>query len=116
MTVRLDGGHLLQGATGSVRVEVTAPVNITAFVARQKVTRYVITEISTQLLGEVPDLMVGDRLCWAVPVVLTLPGRGIVAKVGEIAVDASTGELLVGPDTTQRMADDAHRLAESSQL
>jgi hypothetical protein len=73
-------------------------------------------EISTQLLGETPQLRVGERLCWTVPVVLTSPARGIVGKVGEIVVDATTGELLVDDETVRRMTDDARRLAERSPL
>src|SRR5438067_9097780 len=116
MTVTLQGVALPQGATVSIRIEMTAQLNITAFVARQKVTRFVVTEISTQLLGETPELNVGERLCWSVPVVLTSPECGIVGKVGEIRVDATTGELLLEADTVQRMTEDVHRLAERSPL
>src|SRR5712692_4013718 len=116
MAVELQGTSLPQGATVAIRVEITAQVNITAFVARQKVTRFVVTEVSTQLLGDTPQLSVGERLCWSVPVVLTSPARGVVGKVGEISVDATTGELLVEQDTAQRMSDDADRLAERSPL
>ena len=100
----------------NVRIEVTAPINVTAFSARQKVNRFVIDEISTQLLGETPELHVGERLCWSVPVVLTSPARGVVGKVADILVDASTGELLVDDETVGRLTDDARRLAERSPL
>ena len=116
MAVNFPGLHVPAGATVNIRVEVTAPVNVTAFTARQKVTRWVVNEISTQLLAEEPELSVGDRLCWSVPVVLTSPGRGSVGKVGTIAVDATTGELLVEEDTARRMSEDARRLAERSRL
>src|SRR5438477_6612077 len=114
MTVNLPGLTPPQGATVSIRIEISAQVNITAFVARQKVTRFVVREISSQLLGETPELSVGERLCWSVPVVLTSPARGIIGKVGAISVDATTGELLVDADTVRRMTDDARRLAERS--
>jgi hypothetical protein len=116
MAVHVQGLALPQGATVSIRIEMTAQVNITAFVARQKVTRFVVMEISTQLLGETPELSVGERLCWSVPVVLTSPARGIVGPVGTIAVDATTGELLVDEECVRRMADDARRLAERAPL
>jgi hypothetical protein len=116
MPVHLPGVTPPQGATVSIRIELTAPVNITPFVARQKVTGFVILEISDHLRGEQPELVVGDRLCWSVPVVLTSPSRGVVGKVGEILVDATTGELLVDKDTVQRMSDDADRLAQRSPL
>ena len=116
MAVKLQPGAPPEGATPATHIEMTAPIHITAFVARQKVTRFVITEISTQLLGETPELLVGERLSWSVPVVLTSPARGVVGKVGEIGVDATTGELLVDEETVRRITDDARRLAESSPL
>ncbi len=116
MTVRLPGVIPPQGATVAIRIELTAQANITPYVARQKVTGFVILEISDRMRGDQPELVVGDRLCWSVPVVLTSPTRGVVGKVGEILVDATTGELLVEKDTVQRMSDDADRLAERSPL
>jgi hypothetical protein len=116
MTVHLPGVTPPQGATVAIRIELTAQANITPFVARQKVTGFVILEISDRMRGDQPELVVGDTLCWSVPVVLTSPSRGVVGKVGEILVDATTGELLVEKDTVQRMSDDADRLAERSPL
>jgi hypothetical protein len=100
----------------AIRIDVTAPVNITPFVARQQVTRFVVQEISSQLRGDPPNLNVGERLCWSVPVVLTSPVRGAVGRVGEILVDAVTGELLADADTVQRIAEYAERLAQRSAL
>jgi hypothetical protein len=116
MTVHLPGVTPPQGAAVAIRIELTAQANITPFVARQKVTGFVILEISDRMRGEEPELVVGDRLCWSVPVVLTSPSRGVVGKIGEILVDATTGELLVEKDTVQRMSDDADRLAGRSPL
>jgi hypothetical protein len=104
------------GANVAIRIEMTAQANITPFVARQRVTGFVIREISDRMRGEEPELVVGERLCWSVPVVLTSPTRGVVGKVGDILVDATTGELLVEKDTVQRMSNDADRLAERSPL
>src|SRR5438477_12131843 len=116
MTVLLPGVTPPQGATVAIRIELTAQANITPFVARQKVTGFVILEISDRMRGDQPELVVGDRLCWSVPVVLTSPTRGVVGKVGEILVDATTGELLVEKNTAQRMKDDGDRLAERAPL
>ncbi|MGL4551901.1 MAG: hypothetical protein ACRC33_12045 [Gemmataceae bacterium] len=86
-------------------------MNVTAFVARQLVTRFVVEQISTQLRGEAPDLHVGERLCWSVPVVLTSPRRGVVGPVGSIRVDAATAELLADAEAVRRISDDAQRTA-----
>ena len=101
MAATIAGVQIPKGATVDIRIAVTAPVNVTAFSARQKVNRFVITEISTQLLGEEPDLHVGERLCWSVPVVLTSPAQGVVGKVGDILVDVTTGEMLVDEETVR---------------
>ncbi len=116
MTAHLPGVTPPQGANVAIRIELTAQANITPFVARQRVTGFVIREISDRMRGEEPELVVGERLCWSVPVVLTTPTRGLVGKVGEILVDATTGELLVEKDAVQRMSNDADRLAERSPL
>lgn len=116
MPAKISGVEVPPGATVDIHIHIAAPVNITAFVARQKVTAFVINEISTQLLADTPALSVGDRLCWSVPVMLTSPARGVVGKVGEILVDASTGELLVDEELVRRMTDDARRLTEHSPL
>jgi hypothetical protein len=108
----LPGAQLPAGATVDIHIHVRAPVNITPFVARQRVSGFVKLEISSQLRGEQPDLIVGERLCWSVPVVLSFPDHGTVGKVGEIQVDATTGELLVDEDTVRRMTEDARRLAD----
>jgi hypothetical protein len=114
MNAKIPGMQVPTGATVDIHIHVTAQVNITPFVARQTVTGFVLREISDHMRGEQPELVVGDRLCWSVPVVLTSPRRGVVGKVGEILVDATTGELLVNQDTVQRMSDDADRLAGRS--
>ena len=116
MSANIGGVEVPPGATVDIHIHITAPVNITPFVARQKVASFVLSEISTQLLAETPVLNVGERLCWSVPVVLTSPAKGVLGQVGEVQVDATTGELLVDGDLVQRMTEDARRLAERSPL
>src|SRR5262249_38335358 len=83
MEGRIPGVPAPAGAPVNIRVEVTAPLNITPFVAQQTVNAF-FTEISTQLRSDPPELVVGERLRWAVPVVLTSPVRGVVGKVDEL--------------------------------
>jgi hypothetical protein len=116
MAVNLQGLSPPQGAALAIRIELTAQANITPFVAQQKVTQFVATEMSSQLRGDTPDLNVGERLCWSVPVMLTSPARGNLGRVGEILVDATTGEVLADAHDVQRMAEHAERLAQHSPL
>src|SRR4051812_9212072 len=116
MAANLQGAAPSQGTTGALPPGRTPEFPITASLARQKATRFVVMEISTQLLGDTPELRVGDRPYWSVPILLTSPARGIVGKVGDLCVDARTGELLLEPDTLRRLTEDARRLAECSPL
>jgi hypothetical protein len=84
--------------------------------ARQRVTQYVMLELSSQLCGDTPELTVGERVYWSVPVVFTLPGRGVLGRVGTLRVDAGTAELLTDPQTEQGMMDQARQLAQRALL
>jgi hypothetical protein len=116
MITHLPGMPLPNESTLDINIRVTQPLNITAFSARQKVTQYVIDQLSTQLGGDVPDLTVGERVYWSVPVVFTLPGKGNLGRVGTLRVDAGTGELLTDPQTEQEMMHHAERLAQCATL
>ena len=116
MSVRIPGMQVPEAAKLDINISLSAQANITAFVARQKVSQFVIQEISNQLRADTPDLTVGNRLCWSVPVVLTSPSKGIVGRVGKIQVDATTGEILVDAATVHEFAEHAERLAERSPL
>lgn len=97
MDVMLDETTLarLKGAQVDINVHVTATMNITPFVARQKVNVLLLDKVGTGLLSDTPALLGTEgRLRWRVPVVLALPGRGRLGQVGIIDVDVQTGEVL----------------------
>jgi hypothetical protein len=70
--------HNLTPRSGQLAIDIrlSATVNVTAFSARQKVTGFVADEISTNLHGGEPTLVVGERITWRVPVILSLPPAG----------------------------------------
>src|SRR6266702_1030739 len=99
-----------------INIHVTQPLNVTSFSARQRVTQYVMHQLSTQFGGDAPDLTVGERVYWTVPVVFTLPGKGVLGRVGTLRIDAGTGELLTDPQTEQEMMRHAEQLAQRTTL
>ena len=103
-------------STLDINIRVTQPLNITAFSARQRVTQYAMRELSSQLCGDAPELTVGERVYWSVPVVFTLPGKGVLGRVGTLRVDAGTGELLTDPQCDQEMIHHAEQLAQRATL
>jgi hypothetical protein len=71
-------------------------VAVTAFSARQKVNVLMLERVSNLLLaGEPACVQLPDGAhVWRVPIDLTLPGQGRVGRVGEIDIDAQSGELV----------------------
>jgi hypothetical protein len=61
-------------------------------------------------------LTVGERVYWSVPIVFTLPGKGVLGRVGTLRVDAATGELLTDPQIEQEMMRHAEQLAQRPSL
>ena len=41
-----------------------------------------------------PELQLCERVCWRMPVWVTHPAQGKIACIGEVRVDAQTGEVL----------------------
>ena len=102
--------HTLTPRAGQLAIDVhlSATVNVTAFSAQQKVTGFVADEISTNMHGGEPRLVVGERLCWRVPVILSMPPVGDRGEVGTIDVDIETGQLM----TTRILIEEIERRAE----
>jgi hypothetical protein len=117
MRVEIDKLPSNQGRL-SVHIEVTANMNVSAFVARQKVTGFVADEISTHLHGREPVLVMAERIRWRVPVWLSLPPTGDLGEVGAIEVDIETGQLEITEaliqELTLRAAEVADRTSHST--
>ena len=94
-----------------VHARIVAPTR-----ARRAVNGWLCLEVGDRMLAGEPELLVGEKLIWRVPVQWTSPTRGVLAHdVGQVMVDAVTGEILSSQDTTaqeiqQRVAAFAHSL------
>jgi hypothetical protein len=60
----------------AIDIHVSATVNVSAFSAKQKVTRFVASQISTHMHGGEPKMVVGDRIVWRVPVIFSMAPQG----------------------------------------
>ena len=100
--------------TGRLEVDkVTADINVSAYAARQKVNNFVSSDISYMMHAGKPTLLFGERICWRVPVILSLTSQGDVGQVGAIDVDVETGQLHVGPQLVAEINTRAKGLALS---
>lgn len=97
-----------------VDIKVMADVNISAYAARQKVNDFVLSDISYMMHASDPMLVLTERICWRVPVVLSLTSRGDVGEVGAIDVDVETGQMHVTPHLIAEINARAEGLALST--
>ena len=94
--------------------QTVAQVQISAFVARQKVNVLLLEHVSNLLLAGEPALEQtrAGQWQWRVPVDLTFPTHGRVGKVGEIVVDAHYGSVYYDDAQLACIAVEAERLAD----
>ncbi len=94
-----------------IDIRLSATVNVTAFSAAQKVTGFVADEISTNMHGDAPQLVVGEHMVWRVPILLSMPPTGDRGEVGAIDVDVETGQLMVTRELVEEIKSRAEYLA-----
>jgi hypothetical protein len=110
--ILIEGQTLPETGVLTVRVDRTIDIDVSADQARRKVSVFVLTEIGNLLHGEMPILVVGERVVWRVPVHLTRPSFGNMGQVGHIDVDVKSGELLVDPEMISLIEHNAENLVE----
>ena len=98
----------------SIDIHLSAAVNVTAFSARQKVTGFVVDQISTNMHAINPTLIMGERIFWRVPIVLSLPPVGDIGEVGVIDVDVESGQLQITPTLVEEIERHAEFLAANT--
>ena len=112
MSVQVDQMASARSSQVEVNIRLQANIHVTASMAQRRVSRLVISEIGNLLYGGEPSLVVGERICWRVPVMLAYPGTGPVGQAGTLDVDVETGEVLATPERLAEITDYAHYLAQ----
>lgn len=95
MSIEIPAAIIPHGSAVSFKIEVTAQFNISAAVAKQKVNRFLAMNAGNMLAAGEPELIISDRLLWRVPVLFGTPAKGMLGRVGELNIDADTGEVLL---------------------
>lgn len=95
----------------ALHLDADVQINVPAQQAQQRVTRFVHAQVSSQMHGAPPQLVLKERAYWQVPIQLTLPSIGDAGTVGMLAVDVETGELETAPEILASIEQNAERLA-----
>ncbi len=75
-------------------IRVSADIRVAAPEAQRRVTRLLAQDVSYQMYGGQPQLVVGgERVVWRVPAYLGLPKLGEFGPLGTVDVDVQTGAV-----------------------
>jgi hypothetical protein len=111
MNVTFAGLTMPEPVTLDINIRVSGQILVGSLAARQKVNRFVVSQIGNLLCAGEPELVVDQQLRWRVPVLLTMPGKGELGQVGEINVDVQTGAIDANDQAIARIQRNATSLA-----
>ncbi|MDP6353555.1 MAG: hypothetical protein QF473_00525 [Planctomycetota bacterium] len=96
-----------------VSVKIHTPLHITKSVARQKANSQLVLNCGQSFATEEPEIQVGERVLWRIPIWVTHQERGKVAHIGELKIDAQTGEVLATSEQFQHLKAAANGVLDS---
>jgi hypothetical protein len=91
LTLLLDEYTLPQSGVVDLQLNRSFEINVTAEQARRQVKGWLLDQVSYMMTAKLPILVIGARVVWRVPVILTATHVGHVGVVGEVDVDVETG-------------------------
>ena len=94
MVVNLSSSMIPAGGDVEVEIKLHTRLNISSYVAKQKVNVCLALRCGQSFSVDEPMLQIGERITWLVPVWLSAPQEGRKTKIGDLLVDAQTGEVL----------------------
>ena len=93
LTLLLDEYTLPTSGVVDLQLSRSFEINVTAEQARRQVKGWLLDQVSYMMTAKLPTLVIGTRVVWRVPVMLTATHVGHVGVVGEVDVDVETGAL-----------------------
>ena len=101
-----------------LEIKLSVTLGVTAEQAKRKLTRFLIDEVNLFIHPEAPLLVVTDQntIFWRFPLIFSMGHRGKLGQVGEVDVDAQTGELLLNDTLLEEIKAHARFLAQHTAL
>ena len=99
-------------------IQLSITLGITAEQARRKLTRFLIDEVSLLIHPQAPLLVLAaaNSIFWRFPLLFSMGPRGQLGQVGQVDVDAQTGEILLDDHILAEIKTHARILARSAPL
>jgi hypothetical protein len=89
---------------------------VSAAWARRKANGWLVMNVGERVSAGIPELVLDDPLVWRVPLRWTSSTRGVLAgHIGELCVDAITGEILGEKDKIREICDSVEHSARTLQ-
>src|SRR5262245_7747275 len=114
MAVNLSGAGVPTDTDVEVEIKIHARLNISSYVAKQKANVCLALHCGQSFCVEEPVLQIGQRIFWLVPVWFSTPQEGRQTRIGELAVDAQTGEVVEAGERCRLLKRIANTLLQTS--
>lgn len=111
MTIVLERFDIPERGVLELDLHELIEIRVTAAEARRKVNSWVHEYVSYMMRAEEPTLVIGERVVWRVPTVLTSSQVGRVGVVGHVDVEVRTGEMNNSPERGVQFMNCARELA-----
>ncbi len=97
-------------------VNISLTLDLTAAQARRKLTRFFMDEVSLFINPQDPLLVVVDQetILWRFSIIFSMGRRGKLGQLGEVDVDARSGELLLDDKLLEEIKTNARSLARGT--
>jgi hypothetical protein len=112
--VQLSGAMIPTGVEVEVDIKIHTRLNISSYIAKQKANVCLALHCGQSFCVDDPILQVAERVVWLVLVWRSPPQAGRKAKIGELVVDAQTGEVLDSGDRCRVLQQIANALLGTS--
>ncbi len=94
MSVNLSSSIVPTGGEVDIEIKIHTRLQISSYVAKQKSNVCLVLHCGQNFYVDEPILQVDTRIIWVVPVWLSSSQEGRKTNIGELVVDAQTGEVL----------------------
>lgn len=113
LTLLLDDYILPTVGVVDLHLDRSFEITVSAEQARRQVKGWLLDQVSYMMTAQLPTLLIGERVVWRVPVILTAMHVGHVGCVGEVDVDVETGVMNDLLACKEAILAQAHKLAIS---